>query len=678
MKKILASMCMFILGLCLIGCSNPDDSKVGYFYVQYDYGRIVENKITILIDGCLPFFDFEEYNIEQVYPGDILRIEYAGQPYASESYPGEMHGIEISSVELCDRDIRKISEEEIVRNEANGINYVYNYNSTTDYVILDEELNYISLSEYTGSTLYASISSTVDKRSGNTETEPKLIPVEAFFAFDPSSTYKLTIQNETDYELKGLKDNYKHNDEVELKLVYAEDVLIYVYLNDEYVGYLDGSNSVKFNMPKEDSTIKISYENFNVTPIKTYKLHIIDDNDYVINKPKEYESYFAPFTELVFYTRPIMDADIAMYVNGKFCSIQKTVIFKEEFLWEFYFRMPFEETVIEFKVLDEKYINLQELLDIPKINSSNVVKVRYEQGHIGVAPGSLTDIMYSTNQEDINMVLSLLEIPVYEDITNNWQITGGGYTIYSIFTNDKRYDIEISNNYVSVNKKHYKFKEELVPFKYPSNTAHSYIAYIDTFVAYTTQHKKLGDFEGLSEFEFYPYNGRVVGEHEYGYLETEIGCIYIFNSRIFYIKSENTYSYYCISGEKDFREIFITPHDHKFVNEICECEKTVYDYIKEVFAYDVSYYKTSDAVEILSYFGEFDGCHVAIIKGDNKPIMGDHVVMEDIVIDLYYENISVYYNNKYYLLEDAIDLNMLSYESVKEIRDLYNDYFDIK
>ena len=54
------------------------------------------------------------------------------------------------------------------------------------------------------------------------------------------------------------------------------------------------------------------------------------------------------------------------------------------------------------------------------------------------------------------------------------------------------------------------------------------------------------------------------------------------------------------------------------------------------------------------------------------------IIMEDIVINLYnYESISVYYNNKYYILEEAIELNMLTYESVKQIRDLYYDYFGI-
>ena len=34
------------------------------------------------------------------------------------------------------------------------------------------------------------------------------------------------------------------------------------------------------------------------------------------------------------------------------------------------------------------------------------------------------------------MVLSLLEMLVYEDVTSNWQVTGGGYTLYSIITNN--------------------------------------------------------------------------------------------------------------------------------------------------------------------------------------------------------------------------------------------------
>lgn len=57
--------------------------------------------------------------------------------------------------------------------------------------------------------------------------------------------------------------------------------------------------------------------------------------------------------------------------------------------------------------------------------------------------------------------------------------------------------------------------------------------------------------------------------------------------------------------------------------------------------------------------------------------MGDKAVMEDIVIYYRLEQISVYYNNEYFQLQEAIDLNMLSYDSVLKIHDLYYNYLGI-
>ena len=683
MKKILFSMFLLVFGLCLVGCiwrTGPDITNGGGFNVYYDYGTIEENKITILIDNCLPFFDFDDYNIEQLYPGDTLYIDYTGKPVIEESYPGRMTGIEVNHVELYRRTIREISEEKIVRNELNGISNVYNYSYTTEYVILNEELDYVPLSEYTGTTLYASEDCASNGNSKESKSgDPKPIPIAAFFAFNPNEekTYNLNIQNDTDYELINIKDNYKEDEEVVVKLEYEDNVETFVYLNDEYIGYLNGRNHIKFKMPKENSTLKISYEYLGIIPTGTYKLNIIDNNDYIMNKPKEYESHYAPGTEIILYAYPIMDADLAMYVNGKFNSIQNIVFVPDKYIWEYRFVMPAGEVTLEFKIEGIQYTTIKDLLEIPLINSSDVVKVRYEEGAIGVAPGTLKNIKYSTNLEDIDFVLSLLEFSVYDETNKDCIMDGGGYVKYSIFTKDNSYDIKISNDYIFVNNKYYKFMGECFSFNYPSTVSQSYITYQDSFEAYSASNIKIGDFEGLSEFEFYPWNGFVIGEEEFGYIETEFGKVYIHNSYIFYIKEGSKYSYYCISGEKDFREIFNAPHDHEFVNKVCECKKTVYDYIKDVFTYDISYYKTNDAVEILSYFGEFDGCYVAVIKGDKRPMMVPPVVMEDIVINLYYENISVYYNNKYYLLEEAIELNILTYDSVKQIRDLYYDYFGI-
>ena len=146
-----------------------------------------------------------------------MYIDYTGKPVIEESYPGRMTGIEVNHVELYRRTIREISEEEIVRNESNGISNVYNYSYTTEYVILNEELDYVPLSEYTGTTLYvsedcASNGNSKESKSG----DPKPIPIAAFFAFNPNEekTYNLNIQNDTDYELFNIKDNYKEDEEV--------------------------------------------------------------------------------------------------------------------------------------------------------------------------------------------------------------------------------------------------------------------------------------------------------------------------------------------------------------------------------------------------------------------------------------------------------------------------------
>ena len=128
----------------------------------------------------------------------------------------------------------------------------------------------------------------------------------------------------------------------------------------------------------------------------------------------------------------------------------------------------------------------------------------------------------------------------------------------------------------------------------------------------------------------------------------------------------------------DNHSLFYFEHSHKFINEECECGVDVYEYIVNTIInyYKNPYYGREQAI-ILYYFGEYDGCQVALLKGDHKPTMGDKAVMEDIVIYYRLEQISVYYNNEYFQLQEAIDLNMLSYDSVLKIHDLYYNYLGI-
>ncbi len=73
--------------------------------------------------------------------------------------------------------------------------------------------------------------------------------------------YKLEIQNNCAYELVGINDEYKAGEEVEVKTIYAADIVTYVFLNGENIGYLNGANTLKFKMPEKDSVLCITYSN---------------------------------------------------------------------------------------------------------------------------------------------------------------------------------------------------------------------------------------------------------------------------------------------------------------------------------------------------------------------------------------------------------------------------------
>ena len=113
---------------------------------------------------------------------------------------------------------------------------------------------------------------------------------------------------------------------------------------------------------------------------------------------------------------------------------------------------------------------------------------------------------------------------------------------------------------ICIKKKNFKYDCycDHISFEYPKSQAHSYITYLDDFDAYTMDDVKIGNFTGLSEFEFIDYPYDTLPENEnLGYLETEIGRLYILADNIFYIKDGNTHTYFLVTGEKTFRDIFI-------------------------------------------------------------------------------------------------------------------------
>lgn len=316
------------------------------------------------------------------------------------------------------------------------------------------------------------------------------------------------------------------------------------------------------SLPKTTGSIRVDgLYDYNprekIIPTGQYEVSIIDSGNYIVDELSHDAGMYTPGTKLEFYSHPIMDVDLAMYINDEFYDIQYSIRVNDRYMWKYTFVMPAEDVVIKFDIHSIEYTDVRNALNLPELSYKDIVEVRYERGYIGVAPGSLTNISYSTDMEDKNMVLNLLEMTVYEDVGNNWQVTGGGYTLYTIFTSDESYDIEITNGYISINKKHYKFLGEYISFEYPYSEAHSFIAYSDSYEAYTLDDVKIGNFTGISEYEFIEYPYDTIPENEdAGYIETEFGRLYIHSENIFYMKENNIHTYYLVVGEKNFNDIF--------------------------------------------------------------------------------------------------------------------------
>ena len=157
-------------------------------------------------------------------------------------------------------------------------------------------------------------------------------------------TYKLTIQNETDYELIGIKEEYKAGEEVEVKMFYEDDVVTYVHLNGENIGYLSGTNSVKFMMPNKDSNLTICYSE------EIYRVNVIDNFGLLIIPLKQ---YYAPSETVQVITKFLSGPSIDVKVDGQFLEVKEAAAFG---YYGYEFIMP--EKDVEIAILYNGFINL--------------------------------------------------------------------------------------------------------------------------------------------------------------------------------------------------------------------------------------------------------------------------------------------------------------------------------
>ncbi len=291
MKKILVSMFLLIFGLCLVGCE-----LIG---------------TNIKLDDILPITKIE-----------ITKYDVSGGNIVNNITLEDMEQINYICNNFTSLKLRKFTGP----NKPTSIeyNFVFFNNDNEVEIIGITAQNWI---DYRGR-FHSIEQGEIDFNYINTLFRNNL---------------NLTIQNETDYELIGIKKKYKAGEEVEVKMIYEDAVVSYVHLNGKNIGWLNGTNSLKFNMPNEDSVLTINY-----SESKLYKLHIIDNfnligkqlNDYYVYGeriafPVSYELYdtikvtvngvlkegIPPLMsnyncKIYSFNMPENDCEVIIYVNG--------------------------------------------------------------------------------------------------------------------------------------------------------------------------------------------------------------------------------------------------------------------------------------------------------------------------------------------------------------------------
>lgn len=299
-----------------------------------------------------------------------------------------------------------------------------------------------------------------------------------------------------------------------------------------------------------------------------YSLTLTGAVEYVI---EDITGEYAENSLIMISTQTLIDADIEVYVNGMKAEKDKTS--NHEGTELFMFSMPSEDAVVEIKVVTSKYftVTLHDLDDyqwVNELDKNDIIKVKYESSAIGIAPGNLINIVYSTDPEDISKLYDAIILARYIETDMEYAVMdGGGYCKYEFITNDKTYSVYLPNGFITSQQNHhsadvtelkyYKFLGEHYTFTNPSLECNSFLVYNDTYQAYSVEDDTLiGEYEGLNEFEFAPYEGTLVERLTPYYIETQFGRVYIHTNDIIYLKDGNTFTYFQIVGNKDFSFLF--------------------------------------------------------------------------------------------------------------------------
>lgn len=208
------------------------------------------------------------------------------------------------------------------------------------------------------------------------------------------------------------------------------------------------------------------------------------------------------------------------------------------------------------QTLENETINLSDAFSFLNKSSDTYIKVRKEQGYVGVAPGRLNNIFYSDSTNDIKTILTMLNQKI-KKADEQMMPCGGFYLEYRFYKDNEFYDeIRITNNLIRYNKNYYLLSSNYnFEFKNNENQIYNFVTYNDVGKVYKNN-EYINDFNSISEIEF--IKTKATNKDIILTIESNGFELYVTSNDEFYKKDfghENSYSYYKIVGELDFSSL---------------------------------------------------------------------------------------------------------------------------
>lgn len=292
-------------------------------------------------------------------------------------------------------------------------------------------------------------------------------------------------------------------------------------------------------------------------PEGNYTLRVIDEGHHIYSVvPNNSSGKYVPDTEIKFYSNPLTDADLAMYVDEQYVGVQTVTETDGGYVWEFSLKMPARETTVKFQVKTVQYESLSALY--PWINGlelDDIETVLSYDGLGSVAPRyTALNTYYIGNANDKQQTFEFLKNGTVVKSTDPYRV-GVGEKALIIKLKDGT--TRTLNHYAmgfSVNNQYYKYSSFPSFSEYYGN---SFLPHC-VFTLYNGDNLVKQNVEEMKNIVFSACSGDDYTREDkfltYAFL-MEGDKIYILNSQTFYIYADNQLKYYRILNGYTFDDI---------------------------------------------------------------------------------------------------------------------------